>query len=192
MYQKIPSLRWRQSAFQALPHFVAGCSPSHLLARQGSCGKGDNCHRWPGTSYTFHSWAGETGGRGQILIPQVPPGSTEHYNLCIAALSSSQFGHWLFLALKRSWRLLITLHFQNRWEQKSQKQKPLTPVPFILQAKQRDAALWKHKFHFRVLFSYRQEAFCQQETPQARQQLWIKPRGLHSPTMQPQFLTSAQ
>lgn len=93
------------------------------------------------TWHFLHLSLGEIGERGQTLTPQVTPGYSEHYNLCMSALSSSQFGYWLFLALKRSWRLVITLHFQSRWEQKSQEHRPLTPVPFILQEKQRDAAL---------------------------------------------------
>ena len=39
---------------------------------------------------------------------------------------------------------MITLHFQNQWEQKSPKHKPLIPVILLLQAKQRDAALLKY------------------------------------------------
>lgn len=48
---------------------------------------------------------------------------------------------WILALFSPEKELVITLHFQSRWEQKSQTHKPLTPVPFILQAKQRDAAL---------------------------------------------------
>lgn len=48
------------------------------------------------TWHFLHLSLGEIGERGQTFVPQVTAGYSEHYNLCTAALSSSQFGYWLF------------------------------------------------------------------------------------------------
>lgn len=96
------------------------------------------------------SWHNKATGDLALLAPffginrreRTDPRPTGHswlfraLNMCFIVLPV-----WILALFSPEKELVMTLHFQSRWEQKSQTHKPLTPAPFILQAKQRDAAL---------------------------------------------------